>query len=397
MSNDKEGMKTGLSVKNKFLIIIEFLRLFCENHHKIYQTILIHSNINKFLLKNLEESLDLLDFILKIPTMAKNSIKYLNSKSNFASIFKKTNITNYFDSLQIGLTDFLIEIIQGCFESNMRYFELPNTSFDSKDEDENKESAKEKEENEIIKKGNALSSIKSDDNEGVEKNLDGNRDFEKYIETGYYCLDDLKNENDKLCLAQFLRFLNCYLEEAFNPKENKEKIIKMFNPKKMITGLAECTVELYKEYKDFLNKKKLNNENNENINKEENNDEIPEKFSDDLVNLYLTATDLNENLNYIISSNIFRFLLISSVYKSAEKARRYLKNLKTECEEDKPIKAKKNKNEIIGRREAYRFFSKIVKDVEIFYKPKDTLTEQERKKFREFFTLEEYKMTEENF
>ena len=397
MSNDKEGMKTGLSVKNKFLIIIEFLRLFCENHHKIYQTILIHSNINKFLLKNLEESLDLLDFILKIPTMAKNSIKYLNSKSNFASIFKKTNITNYFDSLQIGLTDFLIEIIQGCFESNMRYFELPNTSFDSKDEDENKESAKEKEENEIIKKGNALSSIKSDDNEGVEKNLDGNRDFEKYIETGYYCLDDLKNENDKLCLAQFLRFLNCYLEEAFNPKENKEKIIKMFNPKKMITGLAECTVELYKEYKDFLNKKKLNNENNENINKEENSDEIPEKFSDDLVNLYLTATDLNENLNYIISSNIFRFLLISSQYKSAEKARRYLKNLKTECEEDKPIKAKKNKNEIIGRREAYRFFSKIVKDVEIFYKPKDTLTEQERKKFREFFTLEEYKMTEENF
>ena len=199
------------------------MRLFCENHHKIYQTILIHSNINKFLLKNLEESLDLLDFILKIPTMAKNSIKYLNSKSNFASVFEKTNVTNYFDSLQIGLTDFLIEIIQGCFESNMRYFELPNTSYDSKDEDENKESAKEKEENEIIKKGNALSSMKSNDNEGVEKNLDGNRDFEKYIETGYYCLDDLKNENDKLCLAQFLRFLNCYLEEAFNPKENKEK------------------------------------------------------------------------------------------------------------------------------------------------------------------------------
>ena len=398
LNDDREGLNTGLSVKNKFLIIIEFLRLFCENHHKIYQTILIHSNINTFLLKNLEESLDLLDFVLKIPTLSKNSITYLNSKSNFASIFKETKITNYFDDLIIGLTDFLIEIIQGCFESNMRYFELPsNGSFENKKEDENEESAKEKEENEILKRNNVMSSIKSQNN-AEKKNEDGNRDFERYIETGYYCLDNLKNENDKLCLAQFLRFLNCFLEEAFNPKENKEKIIKMFNPKKMLTGLAECTVELYKEYKDVLKKNKSdNNENNEENKKEEDNDEIPEKFSDDLVNLYLTSNDLNENLDYIISSNIFRFLLISSQYKSAEKARRYLKNLKTECEEDKPIKAKKNKNEIIGRREAYRFFSKIVKDVEIFYKPKETLTEQERKKFREFFTLEQYKMTEENF
>jgi hypothetical protein len=401
LSDDREALSTGLSVRNKFLIIIEFLRLFCENHHKIYQTILIHSNINKFLLKNLEESLDLLDFVLKIPTLSKNSIKYLNSKANFASIFKKTQITNYFDELIMGITDFLIEVIQGCFESNMKYFKLPsNGSFDSKkDGDKNEESAKEKEETEMLKKGNVMSSIKSQkDVEKKNEEDEGNKDFEKYIETGYYCLDDLKNENDKLCLAQFLRFLNCFLEEAFNPKENKETIIKMLNPKKMLTGLAECTVELYKENKDFLNKNKENNEeNNEFPKKEENNDEIPEKFSEDLVNLYLTSNKLNENLNYIISSNIFRFLLISSQYKSAEKARRYLKNLKTECEEDKPIKVKKNKNEVIGRREAYRFFSKIVKDVEIFYKPKEALTEQERKKFREFFTLEQYKMTEENF
>ena len=401
LSDDREALSTGLSVRNKFLIIIEFLRLFCENHHKIYQTILIHSNINKFLLKNLEESLDLLDFVLKIPTLSKNSIKYLNSKANFASIFKKTQITNYFDELIMGITDFLIEVIQGCFESNMRYFKLPsNGSFDSKkDGDKNEESAKEKEETEMLKKGNVMSTLKSQkDVEKKNEEDEGNKDFEKYIETGYYCLDDLKNENDKLCLAQFLRFLNCFLEEAFNPKENKETIIKMLNPKKMLTGLAECTVELYKENKDFLNKNKENNEeNNEFPKKEENNDEIPEKFSEDLVNLYLTSNKLNENLNYIISSNIFRFLLISSQYKSAEKARRYLKNLKTECEEDKPIKVKKNKNEVIGRREAYRFFSKIVKDVEIFYKPKETLTEQERKKFREFFTLEQYKMTEENF
>ena len=400
LSDNREGLNTSLSAKNKFLIIIEFLRLFCENHHKIYQTILIHSNINKFLLKNMEESLDLLDFILKIPTLSKNSIIYLNSKSNFASIFKHININNYFDELILGLTDFLIEIIQGSFESNMHYFDLPsNESSDFDKQEEIKESAQEKQENEIIKKGSIfLNSIKDDNNnKKFEKKEEGNIDFEKYIETGYYCLDDLKNENDKYCLAQFLRFVNCFLEEPFNPKENKERMIRMFNPKKMLTGLAECTVDLYKEYREVLNKKKLTEESNNNNKNNNNKEEIPEKFSEDLINLYLTSSDLGENLNFIISSNIFRFLLISSQYKIAEKARRYLKNIKMECEEDKPIKAKKNKNEIIGRREAYRFFSKIVKDVEIFYKPKDNLTEQERKKFREFFTLEQYKEIEENF
>ena len=84
-----------------------------------------------------------------------------------------------------------------------------------------------------------------------------NVDFEKYIETGYYCLDNLQNESDKLCLAQFLRFIICFLEEPFNPRENKERIIKMLNPKKMLTGLAECTVSLYKGYRDTIAKKNL--------------------------------------------------------------------------------------------------------------------------------------------
>ena len=396
LNENKEGMNTRLSAKNKFLTIIEFLRLFCENHHQIYQTILIHSNINKFLLKNLEESLELLDFILKIPTLSKNSILYLNSKSNFASIFKSIKINNYFDKIIIGLTDFLIEVIQGCFESNMRYFDLPTTSSES-NEDKQLESEKEKEENEIIKKGNIFLKTIKDDGEERKNDEEGNKDFEKYIETGYYCLDSLKNENDKLCLAQLLRFVICFLEEPFNPKENKEKIIRMFNPKKMLQGLAECTVDLYKEFSEFINKKKQNEVKDEAIN-HDNNNEVPEKFSEDLINLYLTSSDdLGENLNYIISSNIFKFLLISSQYKIGEKSRRYLNNLKAECEEDKPIKSKKNKNEIIGRREAYRFYSKIMKDVEIFYKPKETLSEQERKKFREFFTLEQYKANEENF
>ena len=63
---------------------------------------------------------------------------------------------------------------------------------------------------------------------------------------------NLNNENDKLCLAQFLRFLICFIEEPFNPKENKERIIKMLNPKKLLSGLAECTVKLYKQYQKII-------------------------------------------------------------------------------------------------------------------------------------------------
>ena len=409
LSDNREGLNTELSAKNKFLILIEFLRLFCENHHKIYQTILINSNINKFYLKNIEESLDLLNFVLKIPTMVKNSIEYLNSKNSFLSAFKKYKKNTYFNEIIIGVTDFLIEIIQGCFESNMKYFELPPPNVGgaaAKESNEKATTEKEKKGEEDDKKRLSIffGSINSAAKPTKKSEEKGNKDFEKYLETGYYCLDNLNNENDKLCLAQFLRFLLCFLEEPFNPRENKERVIKMFNPKKMLSGLAECTVKLFKQYQELLvekpNNKNVKNEssNNEVLNDViKDKDEIPDKFSDKLINLYLTNNDLNDNLDFIISSNIFRYLLMASHYKSAEKVRQCLRELKIECEEDNPVMADKNKNSIIGRREAYRFFSQIVKDVEIFYKPKDNLSEQERKKFREFFTLEEYKTTEENF
>ena len=444
LSDNREGINTELSSKNKFLILIEFLRLFCENHHKIYQTILINFNINKFYLKNMEESLDLLNFVLKIPTMVKNSIEYSNSKSNIITIYKKIKQNNkYFDDLIICITDFLIEIIQGCFESNMKNFELPINGSISKEKKENLSSSIEKEktdEEDGLKKktsiffGSINSTKSKSGNKPEEK---GNKDFEKYLETGYYCLDNLNNENDKLCLAQFLRFLICFIEEPFNPKENKERIIKMLNPKKLLSGLSECTVKLYKQYQKIIQEKntqKLNStinmnntmnvsntmnvgnmnntmnnstmNNTQNINNnsslvnnaiKEKEKDIPQKFSDKLISLYLTNNDINDNLDFIISSNIFRYLMMSSQYKSAEKVRQCLRELKLECEEDNPVVSEKNKNAIIGRREAYRFYSKIVKDVEIFYKPKETLSEQERKKFKEFFNNEQYKTTEENF
>ena len=71
-------------------------------------------------------------------------------------------------------------------------------------------------------------------------------------------------------------------------------------------------------------------------------------------------------------------------WKCGEKIDQYLSELKAECEENAPI-GEKNRNYIIGRREAFRFYSKIV-EVEVYYKPKETLSELERRKYKEIRT-----------
>ena len=74
-----------------------------------------------------------------------------------------------------------------------------------------------------------------------------------------------------------------------------------------------------------------------------------------------------------------------------------LNEIKNECDEDIPL-GEKNKNYNIGKRESYRFFSKIVKEVEVFYKPKENLSELERRKFKEFFDSNDvFEKEEESF
>ena len=421
LNNNESSDLTSIK---KFLILLEFLRLFCENHHKIFQTILMNYNIHQFkTLTGRQEDLDLINFIIKVPIMAKFSIDYSNYKLNVLTIFKEEN-SDYFNDLIVGITDFLIEIIQGCFESNMRNFTLPIQVMEAKNNKNKNEEIidkkKTKEEEQEEKMNNMLlnaSQQKNTKNLKTKNELKGNVDFEKYLDCHYGCLDNLNNEVDKFFLAQFFRFLICFFEESFNPKENKEYIVRMFNPKKLLSSMSECTINLYKKYCknlkdsniDFssseqnisnnneqlppLNEILENNENEENLKQLT----LPEKFSDKLVDIYLRKDELQENLDFIISSNIFRYLTIASQYKTAERIRQCLHELKRECEDDEPILSEKNKNNIIGTREGYRFFSEIVKEVEIFYKPKDNLPDQEIKKFRIFFNNDQSQQNEDNF
>ena len=343
-----------------FLILIEYLRLHCENHHKIFQTILTNATIIKLNYMGKRDRLDLVNFILKIPVLAVKNMRYYTSKSEMIKeIFKSPNL-RFFDSLLTGVTDYLIEIIQGSFESNMLRFSLGEyTQSDLKEE--------------ANKKGDA----------DMEFGNYPNIDFDNYIDAGYICFDSLDSQECEFILSQFFRFIICFFEESLNPKSNKEKIVKKFNPKKLLLGLAHSTSNLYLRYKE---------------NKTLSNDyALPEEFSDELVNLYLKEESFQDNYLFILSSNIFRFLKQARQWKCGEKIDQYLSELKAECEENAPI-GEKNRNYIIGRREAFRFYSKIVGEVEVYYKPKETLSELERRKYKEFFDkAEDFRDNENNF
>ena len=173
-----------------------------------------------------------------------------------------------------------------------------------------------------------------------------NIDFDNYIKTGYLCFDELDTEESEFFLAHFFRFVTCFFEESLNPAENKEKIVKKLNPKKLLFGLAHSTANLYLHYKE---------------NRMLTNDYVlPEKFAEELVDLYLKEEEFTENYYFMLSSNIFRFFKMASQWKSGERIFQYLNDLKKEVEENNKLD-EKNRNFNIGKREAYKFYSKIIR------------------------------------
>ena len=131
-------------------------------------------------------------------------------------MFKGSNF-NYFNSVISGITDFLIEILQGSLPANMDKFCLGKFSGEDIDKYRQK----------------FIDGEEFDDSQ----RLYPNSDFDNYIETGYLCFDELDTEESEFFLAHFFRFVTCFFEESLNPRENKEKIVKKFNPKKLLFGL----------------------------------------------------------------------------------------------------------------------------------------------------------------
>lgn len=301
--------------KSNFINVIEFLRLFCENHNKIYQTLLINIYITY-------GELDLIDFMLKLPILIVNNVKYFKKKKEIVKFFKVSK-AEYFYELNENITNYLIEIIQGSFSINL-------------------------------------------------KKINNSHSFTNYYETLYRYFDSVEQDEEyEIFLSHFMFFLNCYLEENSNAIENKTVIIKKINPKKFLHVLTHSFKKLYlveyekKNMKDFFTL------------------QVPERSHENLINYFITEESFSECELFKLSSNIYKYLKTAILWKSGEKALKIFDNLKKLS--DMETIPDKNRAQILLKREMYKFFETVIKEVEVSYKFKEIMEELELNKFKDYF------------
>jgi len=287
-----------------FLNLFEFFRLLCENHNKIFQTLLINFKINE-----VNDDYYHFNFILKIPIIIFEYLKYYNEKKEMLRFFGE-NDSFYFEDILNKLTEYYIELIQGCLSRNF----------------------------------NLISSMK---------------EFSEYYESHYRFFDLLEgNKVYEIILSNFIKFINCFIEENSNELENKIDLIKKLNPKKLYVVLISCFTELFKYIEDIKEPKNVFSiRNYEKC--------LKERFlSSFLINKY----DMFDLPYFNISFGIYKYFKRVSSYKGhGEKVIKVLDNFK--------------KTNIV----VFELFNFIIKDVEIVFKLENSIDQEYLMKFKDFF------------
>ena len=322
--------------KNNFLTCIEYIRLLCEDHNKIFQTYLINSKI----LESEEDknnTLYLINFILKIPSMIATNIQYYISKKEIRKFLKYDTL--FFSDVLEKITELLIEIMQGAFSFN----------FDR---------------------------------------IAHSKEFEDYFDIHYKNLDFLELEGIyEIVTANFVKVLNCYIEENSNSIENKLEIVKKINPGKLYDAMFNSFKRLYT--KEIVSK-------NENLRTSNNLSKVFTKnFHEELIQSCIRNwEDISESPLFVIASGIFIYFKIVSYYKGGfnEKIKRILENLEKLSESD--MSSNQSENEIsrnkqpwleVIKSELFLFLNKLIKEVEICYRQDENLEDSELKRYKSFF------------
>jgi len=336
----------------QFLNYLEFLRLTCEDHNKIFQTLQINYPVNQ------QVSLICFIFSVKIQT-----INYLNTyleKADLLRFFRsEVKSRDYFNDLTLKLTDYLIEIIQGAINYNF----------------------------------NKISQLP---------------EFHYYVITYYKYFDKLEDKEEfEYSIYQFMRFITCFLEENSNSLENKLKIAKKINPKKLQTLLTYCFKKLH-----FKLSKNEFVENDENNIKVESNEEgglfnsnllnyyftnedrfdkaefvlhhIPHKASEKLIKEYIGNETFYEEPLFNLSICFFMFLKRTSFWRGGEKSLNIINNLKTLSETELDQNEKHISSYNLNK-EMFLFYDKLIKDVEISFSIDDTLEESYLRTYKHLF------------
>ena len=307
-----------------FVNVLEFLRLLCEDHNPLFQTMFINYEkaIGKISILTNDNNI-FMPFISKIPYFVLLNIKHNNSKKLLLNSFAQTKV-EYFIPLIEKITDFLIEIIQGTYPEN---FNDITTSIDE------------------------LSCF------GIVDNIKKHYQFLDYLDS------DISYES---FINFFFKFFNCFVEEGANPLSIKVPIMNIFHPKKLIN----ISINAFKNciYKYVGNT-------------------IKEGCSDELIQVYIKDyEEIMEDTSFSLFLTIFLFMKRANSFKDkmlGDKYQEILDAFKELMESDEVFE--ENSNFLI-RKEYYKFCTALTRETEISFVEDKSKEDKELFKYRDFFS-----------
>ena len=307
-----------------FVNVLEFLRLLCEDHNPLFQTMFINYEkaIGKVSILTNDNNL-FMPFISKIPIFVLLNIKYSNSKESILKGFK-TKKVEYFYPLIEKITDFLIEIIQGTYPEN---FNDLTTSIDE------------------------VSCF------GIVDNIKKHYQFLDYLDT------DLSYES---FINYFFKFFNCFVEEGANPLSIKVPIMNIFHPKKLlnisINAFKNC---IYK----YVGKT------------------IKEGCSDELIQVFIKDYDtITEDTSFSLFLTLFLYIKRANSFKEkllGDKYQQILDTLKELNDSDEVFEENSN---FLLRKEYYKFCTALTRETEISFVEDKSKEDKELYNYRDFFS-----------
>ena len=256
-----------------FLDILEFLRLLCEDHNPIFQTMLINyeKSIGKVSLLSNDQNL-FIPFISKIPVFVLLNIRHHKSKNYILKYFKAKDL-EYFNPLVEKISDFLIEIIQGTYPQN---FDDLNNSVDE------------------------VSGF------GLKENIEKHNKFLDYFDF------DTNNSYESYMIS-FFKFFNCFIEEGANPIELKGPLMNIFLPKQLLNISLNYFKKCIHKYVG---------------------ENIIEGVSDELIQVFINDYDTAIN-DTSFSLFLTLFLYIKKANSFQDKYKKILQNLKEITDADR--------------------------------------------------------------
>ena len=310
---------------DNFVNMLEFLRLLCEDHNLLFQSLLINYEkaIGKTRINGYERYL-FIPFVTKIPVLILEHINYnLTKRPALQKIV--TSSAKYFIPLCEKITDFLIEIIQGSYPEN--FYDITK---------------------------------------GIDKKTQTGLDeyFKKHFQYVGYVTTEKAYEG---VISLFFNFFNCFVEENANPLEVKAPIMIEARPQKLLNISIDLFKQLVKRYTGCDDLSQC--------------EDMGQKLKDAYMEIYDVIS--NDNL-FNISIGIFMILRRGNSYHDkllGEKFKQIMETLKEVTEMDPPITDLNN----YVKKEYFNFCNILVKAVEISYSENKFKDEKELFKYRDFF------------